>query len=207
MPWAVAAAVVVGAGISAYGQYKSAEEAAKAQEEAALAGMSAEERQQEKLRKTLSPYVETGEDAMKAQRALMGLEGREAQQEAVMQVQQNPNFMAMIQQGENAMLQNAAATGGLRGGNTQAALAQFRPQMLNQALQQQYANLGGLTQIGQASAAQQAAATAQYGRDLAGLYGNIGQAQAGAALGKGEAIQTIGSGISSLGGLYAGGGF
>jgi len=207
MPWAVAAAVVVGAGISAYGQYKSAEEAAAAQEEAALAGMSAEERAQERMRKTLQPYVESGEDAMKAQRALLGLEGEQAQQDAVNQVQQNPNFMALVQQGEGALLQNAAATGGLRGGNTQAALAQFRPQMLNQALQQQYQNLGGLTQIGQASAAQQAAGQMQFGRDIAGLYGNIGQAQAGAALGKGEAIQTIGSGISSLGGLYAGGGF
>jgi len=207
MPWAVAAAVVVGAGISAYGQYKSAEEAAAAQEEAALAGMSAEERAQERMRKTLQPYVESGEDAMKAQRALLGLEGEQAQQDAVNQVQQNPNFMALVQQGEGALLQNAAATGGLRGGNTQAALAQFRPQMLNQALQQQYQNLGGLTQIGQASAAQQAAGETQFGRDIAGLYGNIGQAQAGAALGKGEAIQTIGSGISSLGGLYAGGGF
>jgi len=149
MPWA-AAAVVVGAGISYYATTKASETAAEAQTSAAEAGMSAEEREQARLRETLRPYVETGEDALKAQRALMGLEGVEAQKQAVDQVQQNPNFMALIQQGEGALLQNAAATGGLRGGNTQAALAQFRPQMLNQALQQQYQNLGGLTGIGQA---------------------------------------------------------
>jgi len=206
MPWA-AAAVVVGAGIGYVASTKSAETAAEAQTSAAEAGLTAQEREQARLRETLKPYVETGEDALKAQRALMGLEGVEAQKQAVDQVQQNPNFMALIQQGEGALLQNAAATGGLRGGNTQAALAQFRPQMLNQALQQQYQNLGGLTGIGQAAAAQQAAAGQQFGSNIANLYGNIGQAQAGQAIAQGQALSNLGGSISSLGGMYATGGF
>ena len=51
----------------------------------------------------------------------------------------------MVRQGEEAILQGASATGGLRGGNVQAALAQFRPAMLNRFVQQQYERLGGLT--------------------------------------------------------------
>lgn len=208
MPWAVAAAAIVAGGTiyASEQQKKAAESASEAQISAAQMGMTAEERSLAKLEETLSPYVESGEDALRAQRALMGLEGTEAQQAAVDQIQQNPNFMALVQQGEGALLQNAAATGGLRGGNTQAALAQFRPQMLNQAISDQMRNLGGLTSLGQASAARQAASQQQFGSNMAGLYGNIGQAGAGQALATGQANANIGSTLAALGGMYLGGG-
>ena len=55
----------------------------------------------------------------------------------------------MVQQGQDAILQNASAIGGLRGGNTQAALAQFRPALLSQLIAEQYNRLGGLSSLGQ----------------------------------------------------------
>jgi len=101
--------------------------------------------------------------------------------------------------GEEALLQRASATGGLRGGNIQAALAQFRPQMLQQEIERQYGRLGGLTalgqttsqnlaQIGQASAAGTATAGLRTGADIANLMGQQGAAQAGAELAKGQAM-------------------
>ncbi|WP_449405980.1 hypothetical protein [Massilia phosphatilytica] len=36
-----------------------------------------------------------------------------------------PRFQALQQQGNDAILANASATGGLRGGNVQGALGQF----------------------------------------------------------------------------------
>jgi hypothetical protein len=93
------------------------------------------------------------------------------------------------------MLQRASATGGLRGGNIQAALAQFRPQMLQQAIEQQYGRLGGfagtglgvteqLYRGGQASAANQASAAGTMGANVSNLLGQQGAAQAGGALGR-----------------------
>ena len=84
------------------------------------------------------------------------------------------------------MLQNASATGGLRGGNTQSALMQFRPDLLAQVINDQYSKLGGLTQIGQASAAGQASAGMQNASNIGALLADRGAALAGGQLAKGS---------------------
>ena len=144
----------------------------------------------------LQPYQQAGQQAFQGQQNLIGMGGPEAQQSAINQLAQSPQFQAMFQQGENAMLQNASATGGLRGGNIQGALAQFRPQMLNELINQQYSRLGGMSaaglgagtnvaQLGQAAAGQQAAAGLNTGRGLAGLYEDQGTAGANLAYAQG----------------------
>jgi hypothetical protein len=92
----------------------------------------------------------------------------------------------MTQQGENAILQNASATGGLRGGNVQAALSQFRPQALNALIEQQYGRLGGLAQLGQASAAGQGAQGMQSASNIGNLFANQGAATAGGQIAQGN---------------------
>lgn len=93
-------------------------------------------------------FAQAGVEALQQQRALSGAAGPQAQQQAIAAIEQSPEFQAAVQQGESAILQNASATGGLRGGNLQAALAQYRPQLLNQFIQQKYQQLGGLAQSG-----------------------------------------------------------
>lgn len=123
------------------------------------------------------------------------------QEAAVSAIEAQPMFQTLARQGEDAILQNASATGGLRGGNTQGALAQFRPSLLNQFINQQYQRLAGITALGQNSAAGVGAA----GLDVAGGIGNImmdsGAAQAGNALAQGSILS---NGIGQLGGLIAG---
>ena len=153
---------------------------------------------------------------MQQQQAFLGLGGAPAQQQAIQGIEQSPQFASMMQQGENAMLQNASATGGLRGGNVQGALAQFRPQLLNQLIEQQYSRLGGLTSLGQQSAAGVGTAGMQSGANIATLLGQQGQAQAGGILGQGRAQamqanvlpQAIGqfAGMGGFGGFGGGGG-
>ena len=129
-------------------------------------------------------------------------------QAAIAALQSSPQFAAMMQQGEGAMLQNASATGGLRGGNLQGALAQFRPQLLSQLIEQQFSRLGGMAQAGQSAAAGQANAGMQTGTNVANLYGDIGQAQAGGALAKGQMYQNMLNAPMQGLGMYAGmGGF
>lgn len=126
------------------------------------------------------------------------------QQQAINEIEQGAAFQALAQQGENAILQNASATGGLRGGNTQAALAQFRPALLNQFIEQQYGRLGGMVKIGQASAAGVGAAGQEAATNIGNALTNVGQAQAGAALAKGNAWNQA---LGTVGGFAASGGF
>ena len=208
MTWVAAAVVggtVVGGYMSSQAQADAAGDAAAAQGQ--MAGMSIEEqrRQFDAMQKLLSPYVSAGTGALGQQQAILGMSGTQAQQDILSGIQASPEFTSMVQQGENAMLQNASATGGLRGGNTQAALAQFRPQMLNQLLQQRYANLGGMTSLGQNSAAQTGNAGMQTGQGIAQQYGIMGQAQAGNALAQGQAKANMWNLPSQAFGMYAGG--
>lgn len=170
---------------------RAASQAAGAQTAAAQAGIDEQRRQFDALRQLLQPYTEAGLPALQAQQALLGLSGAEAQQAAISAIENQPGFQSMLRQGETGMLQNAAATGGLRGGNLQGAMAQFRPQMLAQAIQDQYSRLGGMTSLGQQSAAGVGTAGMQTGRGIADLLGQMGAARAGGILGQGAAQQQM----------------
>ena len=152
----------------------------------------------------LQPYAQAGTDALGQQQAAMGMQGPEAQQAYMDQLENSPYMQEMMQQGENAMLQNASATGGLRGGNMQAALAQFRPEMMQNYMDQNYSRLGGI--------AAQGGNVAQY---MAGLGQNTtqnifgaGQAAAsGQASGGLQTAANVGSTLQNqgnqLGQIYA----
>lgn len=204
---AVTTAAVVGAGAAVYGASqsgKAAEEAAETQAESSEAGVAEQRRQFDKIVELLSPYVSAGTGAIGQQEAILGLKGPAAQKAAISGIEQSPYFQSQVRQGETGILQNASATGGLRGGNVQGALAQFRPALLNQLIQQQYSNLGGLTSVGQASAAQQAAAGQATGQTIADLYGQRGAALAGGQLAQaGIQSQLVGN-LANIAGTYAG---
>ena len=178
---------------------RSARKAAKAQTEAADKGIAEQRRQFDAATRLFQPYVDAGVGSIGQQEALLGLAGPEAQAEAIAAIETGPRFQALARQGEEAMLQTASATGGLRGGNIQAALGQFRPQMLQSMIQQQFQDLGSLTNIGQASAARQAAAGQATGTNISNLYGQQGAAQAGAQIAQGNAW---GSALGSIGNLF-----
>jgi hypothetical protein len=127
--------------------------------------------------------------------------GAQAQQQAISQFEQSPMFQALARQGEEGILQNASATGGLRGGNVQGALAQFRPALLNQQIQQQLETLGGISRLGQNAAAGVGTAGMETGRNVGALLQDTGQARGYGALGSGMAL---GQGVASLGSILGG---
>ena len=206
MAWAIVggAAIMGGFGlISSKIQGDAAEDAATTQSTAAQSGIDETKRQFDAMQKLLDPYVQAGNKSLTAQQDLAGLNGPEAQAAAMQGISSSPEMMALTQQGENAMLQQGAATGGLRGGNVQGALAQFRPQMLSSLINQQYGRLGGLTQIGQASAAGVGAAGMQSGAQIADLLGQQGAATAGGQIAGGQAAAAPFNQMGQLAGLFA----
>ena len=191
---AVAAAVVGSAVIGGVVASSSASKASKAQVQSAEAAAAEQRAAREELRKLLEPYTAAGTPALQAQMAALGLSGAPAQQAYVTQQEQSPIFQALARQGEEAILQKASATGGLRGGNVQGALAQFRPALLNQFLEQQYGRLAGLTTLGQQSAAGVGSAGMTAATNIGSALTQAGQAQAGAALAQGQAFnQALGN--------------
>lgn len=191
---AVAGAVIGSAIIGGVVASKSASKASKAQVQAAEASAAEQRAAREELRTLLAPYTAAGIPALQAQMAALGLSGPQAQQEYVTGQEQSPIFQGLARQGEEAILQRASATGGLRGGNVQAALAQFRPSLLNQFLTQQYERLGGMTRLGQTSAAGVGAGGMEAATNIGEALTQAGQARAGGALAQGQAFnQALGT--------------
>lgn len=200
MSWiatAIIGSAVVGGALSSSAQKKAAKTAAAAQTQATDTATQAQlestrlaieeqRRQFDAVQKLFAPYVEAGGGALARQLALTGVSGPEAQQAAIRQIEMGPEFGALVRQGEESILQSAAATGGLRGGNVQAALAKFRPEVLSSLINQQYQRLGGLTALGQASAGGQAAGASAMGANISQLFGQQGQAIAAGALQRGD---------------------
>lgn len=205
---AVVGAAVVGGVASSASSKSAANKAAGAQTKSAEMGVEEQRRQFDALQNLLKPYRTAGAAALGQQQNLLGLNGGTAQSQAIQALQQSPQFTSLLQQGENSILQNASATGGLRGGNTQAALAQFSPALLAQTINDQYAKLGGITSLGQNAAAMQGNAGMQTGNNIANLLGQAGSAQAGNALAQGRANAGMWNSLAGGVGSYAGmGGF
>jgi hypothetical protein len=185
-------------------QAAAATQAASIQAGASAEGIAETRRQFDKIVELMAPFISTGTGALDQQKALIGLNGEPAQQTAIDNISNSPFMQELMQQGENGILQNASATGGLRGGNTQAALAKFRPNMLNALIDQQYSRLGGLSQMGQAGAAGQASAGQATGANIANLLAQSGAAQAGGIIAAGnQQANTMGS-LLKIGGTVAG---
>ena len=238
MPDPITALTVGGGLIGSQMTSSATKSASETQAGAAQAGIDEQRRQNEAVQKLLAPYVQAGGGALGAyapyqqagagalptlqqyaqagapaleqQQALIGLRGPEAQRQAIAGIEGGGEFKALSEQARNSLLQGASATGGLRGGNIQGALAQFQPQLLNQLINQQYGRLGGLAatggtvaqnlassglsatgelaRIGQASAAGVGTAGSQTGANIANLLGQQGAAQAGGIMGQSQAF-------------------
>lgn len=207
--WMAGAAAVttIGGIYSANKQAGAAKDAANAQTQASERGIEEQRRQFDQVQQLLAPYVNAGNGAISGQQDLLGLNGGAAQQAAINGIKGSPQFGAIAQQGEDAILANASATGGLRGGNVQGALAQFRPQLLASLIDQQYQRLGGLTTGGQNAAAGVGSAGQATGNNITMLLGQQGAAQAGASLAQGKAYGQMANSITSGIGQVLGGKF
>ena len=208
MPDPITALVVGGSQlIGSSMQASAASSAAGIQGAAAEKGIEEQRRQFDALQALLKPYTEAGVPALEQQQAILGLRGPEEERAAIERISGGERFQELSRQGEEALLQRASATGGLRGGNIQAALGQFRPQLLNQLIDEQYGRLGGLTTMGQRSAAGVGAAGMESGTNVANLLSQQGAARAGGELGEAKAYgQLFNLPAQMLGFQYGAGG-
>ena len=172
----------------------------------------------------MQPYQQAGETALQQQLALSGALGQDAFNQAY---QESPQMAFLREQGMRANLAGSAATGGLGGGNVQKELQRFGQGLASQGLQNQIANLSGLTSAGQNAAgtmsniatnlgtqqlgarmdlgSQLAAQNAQFGLPAAQTIGNLGVNLAAGRSRAGELLANqYGSAAGNLANVYAG---
>lgn len=208
------APAIIGAGIGAIGsifggkgQKKAAQKAADAQIKAAQLAVDEQRRQFDTTRADLMPWLTAGTQALDAETDLLGLDGAASQAAAIQGLKDSPLFSTLYDTGEEAILANAAATGGLRGGNTNRSLADFGSDTLTRVIQQQLANLGGLRGSGQTTGTSLGALGADKAGQVSQLLGQQGAAQAGSILSRAAIdAQNQNNLFSSLGMFLGGGG-
>jgi hypothetical protein len=205
-PLIIAAGASLGGGaLAANAQKKAASQASAAQTAANDAGIAETRRQFDLVQKNLQPFMDSGTQSNTMLSALLGLSGNPAQANAISGIENSAQFGSLVRNGENAILSNASATGGLRGGNTQAALAQFRPDMLSSLIEQQIGRLQSGQAVGANAAAGIGTAAQNSGSSIANLLQQSGAAQAGGALARGTANANMIGGIGgALGNLMGG---
>jgi hypothetical protein len=202
MAWVITAIVgttAVTGYLGAQAQKDAANTAADAQGKASQMSVDEIKRQFDSVQSLMKPYVDSGVVSLQHQGDLIGLNGNDAQQAAITNIQNGPQYQSLINAGEGGILANASATGGLRGGNTQQALAQLRPSILSGLINDRFSQLGSITGLGQAAAGGQAAAAQNTGSQVAAQYGQMGSAQANAALAGGRADAGFYGGLGQSG--------
>lgn len=170
-----------------------------------------------------APYTSNGALAINQEGDILGLHGNDAQSSAISGVQDSPLFKSIFNTGQNSVLSAASATGGLRGGNVNEALAENGENSFATTLQNLLTQLGGISGQGLTATGQLANFGAGTAAGVAGLDTQSGSANAGEILGKQSVdnntisqLQKIiasamgggGGGIASaIGGAAAGGAF
>lgn len=155
----------------------------------------------------LAPWLISGQLANAQQGNLVGLNGGAQQQAAIDALKASPMYSSLFNNGQNAILANASATGGLRGGNTQRSLYGLGNDTLAQLIQSQLGNLGGISALGANTATGLGALGAANTSSIQGLLGSIGANNAAGTLtnaGLNAANNTNNSSI--LDGLFSQGG-
>jgi len=202
-------------------QAEASVRAAELQLEGTTLGIEENARMFDLTQELLSPYTEAGALGVDEQLGIAGLGPEGSQQAAIDRILGGSEYQEQVRLGEEGILANASATGGLRGGNVQRSLAQFRPSILNNLLSQQFSRAGEISTRGANAAARTGQLGTQSAQSNANLYQAGGTALAQGALGAGNAQasgllgaanawqqglgnfgQSIGQAFSGLGGAF-----
>jgi hypothetical protein len=116
------------------------------------------------IKSQYAPYSEVAEKALGQQMGLAGLGEPGAREAMLAEIETDPFYQAKIRAGEEGVMRQAAATGGLRSGDTSSNLAQINQMLLGREIEDRYQKLAGLS--GQGFMGQQA--ESQYGTGALG---------------------------------------
>ncbi len=138
----------------------------------------------EQTRQDYLPFTSAGGTAIARMGDLVGLGEPGVQASAIEALETSPLYTSLIRSGEEALLANASATGGLRGGNLQRGLADFRADTLSRVIQDQLQRLGGIAGMGSGLTTNLGALRSETAANVGNLLVGQGNARAGSILGR-----------------------
>jgi hypothetical protein len=204
---AIGTAAAIALGVGALGSAaigaSAASKAGKAQVAAADKGVEEQRAAREEMRRLLEPYVAAGGPALEAQMGALGLRGTEAQQAYVAEQEQSPIFQALHGSKKKPSYKTPQQLADFVAAMFKVHWLSSAQHCLTSFLTQQYDRLGGMTALGQQSAAGVGTAGMQSAGAIADLFGQAGAARAGSALGVGQALSGPFNLLSTLGGMSA----
>lgn len=175
----------VGSLLGGGSQKKAAQKAADAQVKAAQMAIDEQRRQYDVSRGDFMPFMQAGQQAIGGLSELIGLDGEAQQQTAIDALRGGPLYGSLYRNGEEALLQNGAATGGLRGGNMQRGLLDFGSDVLSNVYQNQVGNLSSVAGLGSGAIGSVAGLGQNAANQIGASLNQQGAARAGAAFTKG----------------------
>jgi hypothetical protein len=220
MPNPVVAIAASSVGSAAIGS-RAASKAARAQTQAAEAGIASQERMLERQLAETAPFRELSLNQLNRLAALYGEGGEYARAPTLGELQMDPGYAFRLAEGEKALRRMQSATGGGRGLFSGAAIkagVRYGQEMGSQEYQNAFARarqqradvtnaLLGLGGQGPAIAQTNVGSMGSTSTNIANLLGGAGQARASGYLGQANALnQALGQG-AQLYGLYKGGYF
>ena len=134
----------------------------------------------------LSGYNQGGAEAQRQMAALSGALGPEAQSLAMANFQESPGQRYLREQTERGVLRNAAAVGGLGGGNVLKALQANAAGLAAQDFQNQFNRLGNVANRGMSAAGRTSDLYSSLGGRQAGFRNEMGSRIAEAQMGQGD---------------------
>lgn len=206
MPW-LAAGAVVGAGIGAI----SSSNAVDAQTQASDKTLALQHLMFDKTQKNEAPYLRAGNNSLTALMQGLGLaaggsgaagHGSLTAPFTAQMYHESPGYKFQMQEGTDAVLNNASRLGGVNSGNTLKALTTFGQGLANQDFQQAYNNytnnqsnlfnrLYSLTGTGQNAAASLGGFGQNYADAAGSAYGSIGNANSAGSIATGNTLSNL----------------
>lgn len=161
-----------------------AKSAAKSQSRSADQQVALQREIYEQNSANFKPFLDAGTNALAGLQYELGMGAAPKNYQGF---QQTPGYQFQLEQGQAATNAVAGARGGLNSGATLQALSSFNQGLANQEYGNYYNRLAGLTNLGQASAGQQAAAGQNFASNAGQAIGAAGNAAAAGAVGQANA--------------------
>ena len=184
---ATAIAGAVGGGSSQSGDISSGQAAANAAQQQALSNYTT----------NATPYIQTGTQAENALANINGLNGTDAQQNALSSFTTSPGYQFDVQQGLAGIDAGAASRGTLRSGNTVQAEDTLSQNLADQQFTNYYNRLSGLASSGQTATTSLGSAQVSTGAGEASTATSAATAQSGIAA---NTAKGVGNALTSLAG-------
>jgi hypothetical protein len=173
----------------------AAGDAADAQAQSAQNNLQLAQQQYNTLQGQISPYLSAGQTGLTGYQDLLGANGNGAQNTAIGDIKSGAQYQGLMQTGNENVLANASATGGLRGSNTSNTLANTGISTLNNLITQKLAGYQGLIGAGQSALATSNGVSSSY--QNAATNANNQQANAATSY-AGSLSNSVNSGLGAI---------